>query len=112
MFRLKYEQLEKELAVEKQRIKNWVSTWKRLYESVSTRSGLEGLGYRFKDDKNQVKKGSLNEIFIKADTDKPVKISKIVSSNPICDEKATSHKEIKKTEKVFIKKMRIRKMSR
>ena len=47
MFRLKYEQQEKKIAVEKQRIKNCVSTRKRLYETVSTRLGLEGLGYRF-----------------------------------------------------------------
>ena len=37
MFRLKYKQLEKELAVEKQRIKKWVSTRKRLYETTSPR---------------------------------------------------------------------------
>ena len=66
MFRLKYEQLEKELAVEKERIKNWVNTGKRLYETVSNRLGLKGLGYRFEDDKNHVKKGGLNEIFVKA----------------------------------------------
>ena len=72
MFRLKYKQLEKELAVEKQRIKKWVSTRKRLYETTSPRWGLEGLGYRFEDDKNQVKKGSLNEIFVKANADKHV----------------------------------------
>ena len=40
MFRLKYEQLKKELVVEKQRIKNWVSTGNRLYETVSTRLGF------------------------------------------------------------------------
>ena len=73
-----------------------------MYETVSTRSGLEGLVYRFEDDKNQVKKGSLNEIIVKTNADKHVKISKSVSSNPICDEKATSHKEIKKIEKFFI----------
>ena len=35
MFKLKYEQMEKELDVEKQRIKNWVNTGKWLYETMS-----------------------------------------------------------------------------
>ena len=95
--------MEKELAIEKQRIKNWVSTGKRLYETVSTRSGLEGLGYRFEDDKNENKKKGLKDILVKASTDKLVEISKTVSTNIACDEKVMSHEE-KKTEKVFIKK--------
>ena len=103
MFRLKYEQLENELAIEKQRIKKWVSTWRRLYGTVSTRSGLEGLGYKFENDKNENKKKDLKDIFVKASTDKPVEVSKTVSTNIACDEKVMSHEE-KKTEKVFIKK--------
>ena len=95
--------MEKELAIEKQRIKNWFNTGKRLYETVSNRSGLKGQGYRFKDDKNENKKKDLKNIFVKVGIDKPVVISRTFSTNIVCDEKVTSHEE-KKTEKVLIKK--------
>ena len=46
----------------------------------------------------------LKDIFVKASTNKPVEISKIVSTNLIYNEKVTSHKKSKKSENVFIKK--------
>ena len=46
----------------------------------------------------------LKDIFVKESTDKPVEISNIVSTNLVYNEKVTSHKKIKKSENVFIKK--------
>ena len=68
------------------------------------RSGLEGLGYKFEDDKNDIKKKNLKDIFVKASTDKPVKISNTASTNLVYVDKVTSQDKVKKTEKVFIKK--------
>ena len=65
-----------------------------MYETVSTRSGLEGLGYRFEDDNNDIKKKNLKDIFVKASTNKPVEISNTVVTNPVCVEKVTSQDEI------------------
>ncbi|XP_017216873.1 uncharacterized protein LOC108194442 [Daucus carota subsp. sativus] len=57
----------------------------------------------FENDKNESKEKDLKDIFVKESSDKHDEISKTVSTNFVCDEKAISHEE-KKTEKVFVKK--------
>ena len=42
---------------------------------MSTRSGLEGLGYKFENDKNDTKKKNLKDISVKTCIVKPVEIS-------------------------------------
>ena len=101
--------MEKEQETERQRIKSWICTGKRLYEIVSTRSGLVGIGYSFENDKSDTNKKDLKNRFVKASTDKTVKVSDTFSSNHAFDEKVTFHEEIKNAEKVFTKKTSQRK---